>query len=167
MRRTALLFALLPLVVSSVPAPVFAQAAPVPTEERLRLLFSQLRVTDEVQIVTPLFFVERARFESIDAGVVNVSQGGTPVPLELVDIRAVSLRSNHQWQGAIWGFAAGVLVGSITGMMVGSFGCVTAEGCNDTEREGAIRWGSVLGVSGAAAGFMIGRHSIYWRPVFP
>lgn len=167
MRRTALFLSFSLLALAGAPAALGAQGAPVSTEERLRLLFSQLQVTDEVQIVTPLFFVERARFESIDSGVVTVSQAGTAVPLDLVDIRAVSLRANRQWQGALWGFSAGVLIGSITGMMVGSFGCVTASGCNDTEREGAIRWGSVLGVSGGAAGFMIGRHSVYWRPVFP
>lgn len=144
-----------------------AQETPLPTGERLRLLFTNLEPMDEVQIVTPSHFVEHARFGGVDGASVTVLQDGATVPLELVDIRAVSLRSNHQWQGALWGLGSGVLVGSVTGMMIASFGCVTATGCNNSERQGALLWGAVLGVTGAATGFAIGRTSVYWRPLFP
>lgn len=165
--RRHLCFALALAALAGAPTWVAGQDGPSSTEERLRLLFGELSPNVEVQIVTPLFFVERASVERVDASSVQVTQGGTTVPLDLIDIRAVSVASNHQWQGALWGFGAGVLVGSITGMMVGSFDCMTASGCNESERRGAIRWGSVFGLGGAAAGFAIGRSTIYWRPVFP
>lgn len=166
MRRLVLSAAAL-LAMAGTAAPADTQEPSVSPEARLRMLFSSLGPSDEVQIVTPLHFVERAQYEGIDGSSITVRQDGAVVPLDFVDIRAVSVRSNHQWQGALWGLGTGLLVGSVTGMMVASFDCTSAQGCNTTEREGAIRWGSVFGAAGAVTGFVIGRTNVYWRPLFP
>jgi hypothetical protein len=51
--------------------------------------------------------------------------------------------------------------------MVGSFDCNTPLGCNDSERQGALRGAVVIGLAGAITGFLVGRADDYWKPVFP
>lgn len=136
-------------------------------DERLSVLFADFGPEIQLQIVTPVFFVEHAAVEAVGSGFVELRQGETTVPIDFADIRAVSVRSNHQIQGTIWGGAAGILLGSVAGMMVASFGCDTVNDCNALERRGAIRWATVFGVGGAVGGFVIGRHSFHWQPVFP
>lgn len=151
------------------PSVVAAQSAGgiATTEERLTALFADFGPDRQIRIVTPVFFVEDASVEAVGSGFVELRQGQTTVPIDFADIRAVSVRSNHQIQGAIWGGAAGVLVGGVAGMMVASFGCTTVNDCNTLERDGAIRWATVFGVGGAVGGFVIGRYSLHWQPVFP
>ena len=139
----------------------------VTSQERLHALFSELSPNRHVQVVTPGLLVEDGEVRALSTSVVELSQDGTPVSVDLDDIRAVSVRSGHSIQGMLWGLGAGLLVGSVSGLMVASFNCQTPVGCNSAEKEGAVRWGGVLGVLGGATGFMIGRHDVYWRPVFP
>jgi hypothetical protein len=169
-RSTLRLGVIAAALLSSGATPGAAQEVPVvmvTSQERLHALFSQLSPNRHVQVVTPGLFVEDGEFLGLGTSVVELSQGGAPVSVELDEIRAVSLRSGHSIQGMLWGLGAGLLVGSVSGLMVGSFNCQTPAGCNSAEKEGAVRWGSVFGVIGGAAGFMIGRHNVYWRPVFP
>lgn len=161
------MFLLIGLLALPVGADAQAPGSVTAAETRLAALFSDFGPDVQIQIVTPAFFVEDASVESVGSGYVELRQGETTVPIDLMDIRAVSIRSNHQIQGAIWGGAAGVLVGGVAGMMVASFGCRTVSGCNQLERDGAIRWATVFGVGGAVGGFVIGRYSFHWQPVFP
>ncbi len=160
----AVLFMFTPGVLSAQSTP---NIPPPSSIERLQTLFATFEAGEALQIVTPRYFVEDAHFEGVDGGTVRLSQSGTEVPLELADIRAVSVRARHSLQGALWGAGAGILVGSLAGMIVGSFDCTTASSCQDAEREGALRWGSVFGIGGAVGGFVIGRYAVYWKPVFP
>jgi hypothetical protein len=135
--------------------------------ERLTALFSDLPSTQAVQIVTPRFLLENAYVEGLSQGFVELTQDGTEVSLDLTEVRTVSVRDNHWLQGALWGGSVGALVGGLAGMMVSSFNCTTAASCNDAEQAGAVRWATVFGVGGAVGGFVIGRYSFYWKPVFP
>lgn len=136
-------------------------------QERLQALFAQVSPAEHVQVVTPLIFVEDAEFVAVGRSVVELNQAGTPVSVELADIRSVSVRAGHSLQGALWGAGSGVLVGAVSGMMAASFTCVTPEACSSAEKEGALRWGTLFGVVGAATGFVIGRYNVYWKPIFP
>jgi hypothetical protein len=137
------------------------------TQERLIQLFSTMKPRQPVQLVTPLYFVEDGRFESLGRSYVEVTENETTLPFDLADIRSVSVRSHHQIQGAIWGGAAGILIGGVTGMMVASFDCQTLAGCQQLEKDGAIRWATIFGAGGAIGGLVIGRFSVYWKPIFP
>jgi hypothetical protein len=137
------------------------------THERLVALFSELSPNQAVQIVTPQYLLENAYVEGLSQGIVALRQEGTRVSLDLTEVRSVSIRDNHWLQGTLWGGSLGALVGGLAGMMVSSFDCTTATSCNDAERAGAIRWATVFGVGGAVGGFVIGRYSFYWKPVFP
>ena len=87
--------------------------------------------------------------------------------MNLEEIRAVSVRSAHTVQGSLWGLGSGLLVGSVGGLLVGSFGCKSPTECVDSERDGAI-WGAIIvGGLSTAAGFLLGRRDVYWKPVFP
>ena len=151
------------------PVPLTAQApgtAPS-SPERLRELFAQLSPRDDLQLTTPVLFIERATFESVSPRSVLVLADGQQTSVNLEEIRAVSVRSAHALQGSIWGLGAGLLVGSVGGLLVGSFGCVTQDECISGERDGAI-WGAVvLGGLSAAGGFLLGRRDTYWKPIFP
>jgi len=135
--------------------------------ERLVAVLSGLSPSQEVQIVTPRYLIDDAIFVGLRPGYLDVTQDGTPVPLDLTEVRAVSVRANHALQGTLWGAAAGILIGGVTGMMVASFDCTTASSCNETEQAGAVRWATVFGVGGAVGGFVFGRYSVYWKPIFP
>ena len=134
---------------------------------RLTEIFSGLGADDPVRVSTPSFFVEHAFVGSLGTDYVELRQEGTTVDIGFRDIRSVSVQKSHWLQGTLWGAGAGILVGSIAGLMVASFDCTTPDGCGDAEREGMIRWGTVLGVGGALGGFLIGRRSLYWSTVFP
>jgi hypothetical protein len=137
------------------------------SQERLIALFSALSPDENVRIVTPVLFIDDGMFRGLRQEVVEVSMSGETFPVNLDDIRAISLRSGHGLKGAVWGVGAGLLVGSVGGMMVGSFDCNTPLGCNDSERQGALRGAVVIGLAGAITGFLVGRSDDYWKPVFP
>lgn len=168
-KRGAPLLALVGVLLTA-PVAIHAQEAVVGVpspRERLVRLFSGLSPNDGVQIATQLFFIENGAFERVGHDSVRVTQYGTVVPVNLDEIIAVSVRSGHGLQGSLWGSGAGILIGTVVGSIVASFGCRTAEGCTSSERQGALRLGVFLGVVGASAGFVLGRRSRYWKPVFP
>ena len=158
----SLLFALISTVAST--GPVRGQTA---ADARLADIFSGLGPSAPLQVVTPSFFVEDAFVEDVGDRSVALSQNGTTVDVPFADIRGVSTRDNHWLQGMLWGTAAGALIGGVSGLMYASFTCVTPEVCQENERKGTIRGAILLGAAGGIGGFVIGRHSFYWRPVFP
>jgi hypothetical protein len=89
------------------------------------------------------------------------------IDVPLADIRGVAVRDSHWLQGMLWGGTTGAVLGSVVGVMIGSWGCSTPVDCEDDENRGAITWGFIGGAVGGLGGFVIGRHSFYWRPVFP
>jgi hypothetical protein len=137
------------------------------SQERLIALFSGLSPNDNVRIVTPVLFIDDGMFRALRQEVVEVSMSGETFPVNLDDIREISVRSGHGLKGALWGLGAGILAGSVSGMMVGSFSCTTPLGCDNSEKEGALRGAVAIGLAGALTGFLVGRADDYWKPVFP
>lgn len=149
------------------PSPSAAQPVSPERDARLTGIFADMSPGSSVRVTTPTLFIDEGSFRTLEADVVQIQYGESVVPVSLEDIRTVLVEARHPVKGALWGLGVGALVGSVTGLMVGGFGCTTPEGCASTEHEGAIRWGSVFGVAGAIGGFVIGRYSVYWKPVFP
>lgn len=149
--------------------PLAGQAPPGSYEERLRVLFGRMPETETIQLVTPEVLVENAHVVSLEPTTVELRQLGTglPISVDLTAIRGVSVQRKHWLQGTLWGLGGGVLAGSVFGLMIGSFNCTTVDGCNSSERDGALFWGSAIGVVGAGIGFTLGRRDIYWKPIFP
>jgi hypothetical protein len=139
------------------------------TRDRLTTLFSDLSPEEDVQIVTPSLFIEEGAYRGLGTDVVRVGVpgGSQTVPVDFRDIRSVSVRRGHAVKGALWGLGSGALVGGFTGFVVGGYSCNTPQGCNDLERRGAVRYGIVFGIVGAAAGYVLGRMDRDWVPVFP
>lgn len=135
--------------------------------ERLVRLFSDLPVGRRVQIVTPLVRIAAGAFERVSEDSVVVMQDGVVVPVPLDHIRTVAVQSDHRLQGSLWGLSVGAVVGSVFGLMLGAFDCTSPLGCESSERDGALRWGTVVGVVGGGVGWVFGRRSVYWKPVFP
>jgi len=144
--------------------PVAAQPA---SNARLTEIFSGLGPGVPIQVVTPSFFVEEAFVTSVGVGEVELTQGGTSLDIGFGDIRGVSVQSTHWLQGTLWGLGAGILVGGVSGLMWASFTCTSPAGCVNAERDGMITGATILGGTGAVAGFLFGKRSFYWRPVFP
>lgn len=167
--RFSLLVALAVASAASAASPdrTAAQVGEGDREAALTDVFSDLAPGTEVRVNTPMLFIEEGSYRGLAPGVVEIEYGGRIVPVNLRDIRTLLVEDNHPVEGMLWGLGVGILAGSLTGLMVGSFGCPTPDACESTEREGAIRWGSVIGAAGAITGFVVGRHSVYWRPVFP
>ena len=160
LRRCAL--AIAAMCAASVPA-----AAQTASEARLSEIFPGIGPNAPLQVVTPSFFVENAYVEGVGDRSVALTQDGTTVDVPFSDIRGVSTRDNHWLQGTLWGAAAGALIGGVTGLMYASFTCSSQDVCEENERKGTVRGAILLGGTGAIAGFVIGRYSFYWRPVFP
>jgi len=137
------------------------------SQQRLVSLFSGLSPNQDVQIVASTMFIEQGEFREVRPDVVEVSSAGETVPVDLNDIRSVSLRSGHGLKGALWGLGSGLLAGSVSGLMIASFDCRSPAGCDYQERQGAIRGGILMGVTGAITGYLLGRADAYWKPVFP
>ena len=130
-------------------------------------LFSGISVESDVQIVTPSLFIEEATFRGLRGPAIQLSRDDETFPVPLDDIRSVALKRSHALQGTLWGAGSGILVGAVSGMMIGSFGCTSEAGCNQTEKEGALRWGVAGGLVGAVTGYIFGRRSVYWHSIFP
>lgn len=139
------------------------------TRDRLTTLFSDLSPEEDVQIVTPSLFIEAGAYRGMGMDLVRVGVpgGNETVPVDFRDIRSVSIRRGHEIEGALWGLGSGLLVGGVTGLLVGGYACNTPQGCSDQERSGAVRYGIVFGLAGAAAGYLFGRLDRDWVPVFP
>jgi hypothetical protein len=155
------------LVVVATAASTGAARGQTAADARLAEIFDGIGPSAPLQVVTPSFFVEDAFVEEVGDRSVALSQNGTTVDVPYVDIRGVSTRDNHWLQGTLWGTAAGALIGGVSGLMYASFTCSTPEVCQDNERKGTIRGAILLGAAGGIGGFVIGRHSFYWRPIFP
>jgi hypothetical protein len=149
---------------ATLPGSLVGQTA---SDLRLAEIFRGLSASDPLQVVTPSFFVEDAFLDGVDDGGVALTQNGSTVEIPFGDVRGVSVRDNHWLQGTLWGAGAGILVGGVVGLMYASFVCTTPEGCQENERKGTTRGAILLGTAGGIGGFVIGRHSLYWRPVFP
>ncbi len=146
-----------------------AQTESSESEIRLRALFAGMTVNETVYVVTPEVLVDHARFVSLESSTVELRQEGTGVPIsvDLTAIRGVAVQRTHWLQGALWGLGGGLLAGSMFGLMIGSFECDTVELCKVREREGAVRWGTALGLVGGGIGFTFGRRAVYWKSIFP
>lgn len=134
---------------------------------RLVEIFSDMSPQRDVQIVTPLLFLEDARFSRLGDDFVEVTTAGTTIPVDLDQIRAVSLKNAHPVQGTLWGIGVGALVGGMSGLMISAFRCKPTQQCDEVERNGLVRWGTISAITGGVAGFVIGRYTLTWQPVFP
>jgi hypothetical protein len=149
-------------------APIDAQDRPLTdTDRRLAALFGGMGPTHPVRVATPTYFVEATGVAGVADDHVELAQDGERVDVDFIEIRNVAVRDSHWLQGALWGGGAGILVGGVAGLMIASFDCKNPAGCTDAERDGMITWAAVLGGAGLIGGFVIGRHSFYWQPIFP
>lgn len=135
--------------------------------ERLIQIFSDLSANHPVQIVTPLVRIDAGSFERVGQDSVVVTLNGVVIPVPLDHIRTVAVQGDRRLQGTLWGLSVGAVAGGVFGLMIGAFNCTSPLGCEDSERDGALRWGTVVGVGGGGLGWVFGRRSIYWKPVFP
>ncbi|MDX1494085.1 MAG: hypothetical protein R3253_08510 [Longimicrobiales bacterium] len=151
----------------STPGIAVAQPGGADREARLTRLFSQMSVDTGLRLSTSRLYLEGASFRSLESEAVRVEYGGEVVPVELGDIRSVEVAGRHPVKGMLWGLGAGLLVGSVSGMLVGSYYCTDPFECRNDERRGAYIGGASLGAAGAIGGFLIGKYQISWRPIFP
>lgn len=160
---------LLALAVAAVALPGAAMAQPGEAEREARLneLFSRMSVDTGVRVITPRLFIDHGAFRSVSPEAVSIEYGGELVPVDLGDIRSVEVEGRHPVQGMLWGLGSGLLVGSVGGMLFGSFYCTDPFDCEREERRGAYIGGAALGAAGAIGGFVIGKYQISWRPIFP
>lgn len=161
----ALLAASMVCVVAARPAA--AQPGGEEREARLKALFGQMSADTGVRVTTSMILIERGSFRGVGEENVHIEQGGEVVPVPLSDIRSVEVEEHHPVKGMLWGLGAGLLAGSVSGLLVGSFYCDAPRDCTDEERRGALIGGSALGVAGGIVGFLIGKHRVSWQPVFP
>ena len=164
-RHLGLLGIALALVALALPGAGAAQQTEM--DRRLEALFGSLSFDQPVRVATPSTFVEATGIRTVAGDHVELTHVGGSVDVGFADIRNVAVRDSHWLQGTLWGAGAGVLVGGVTGLLIGSFDCQTPTGCTDEERSGMVTWAAVLGGAGAIGGFVIGRHSFYWQPIFP
>ncbi len=161
------LFLALAAAVFAFPGHASAQPGTEEREARLNQLFSQMSVDTGVRVITPRLFIDHGAFRSVTPEAVRIEYGGEVLPVELGDIRSVEVEGRHPIQGMLWGLGSGLLVGSVGGMLLGSFYCTDPFDCEREERRGAYIGGAALGATGAIGGFLIGKYQISWRPIFP
>ena len=151
------------------PAMAQAQSQPVEPSERLTMLFGDLASAAPLQIITPGRILDDVNFVSLQESTVQLEEiaTGALVNVDLSAIRGIAAEQSHWLKATLWGTSGGILVGSIFGLMIGSFKCSDLEACLSDERAGAIRWGATLGLVGGGAGFVLGRRSRHWEPIFP
>ena len=87
--------------------------------------------------------------------------------VNLSAIRGIAAEQSNWLKATLWGTTGGMLVGSVFGLMIGSFKCSDIETCLSDERAGAVRWGATLGLVGGGAGFVLGRKVVIGRRFFP
>jgi hypothetical protein len=136
-------------------------------QARLAEVFSGLEANREVQLVTTQSFIESALLRGVDGGAVELTWKGEPLSVGLDQVRSVAVKKGHPIQGTLWGIGTGVLLGTVGGYLIVPFNCGSTEECERLGHDGAVRWGTVFGVTGAVAGFVIGRYNLTWRPIFP
>lgn len=151
----------------TLPGQAVAQPGGAEREARLNLLFSRMSVDAGVRVTTPRLYIEHGAFQSVTPQAVRIRYGGEVLPVDLGDIRSVEVEGRHPIKGMLWGLGSGLLVGSVGGMLIGSFYCTDPFDCVREERRGAYLGGAVLGVTGGIGGFLIGKYQVSWRPIFP
>jgi len=163
------LMAAISVLVTIVGGPAIAQAQQVEPSERLMILFGDLASVAPLQIITPGRILDDVKFVSLQESTVRLEEvvTGKLVDVNLSAIRSIAIEQDHRLKAALWGTTGGMLVGSVFGLMVGSFKCSDLETCLSDERAGAVRWGTALGLVGGGAGFVLGRRSRYWEAIFP
>ena len=163
------LMAAISVLVTIVGGPAIAQAQPVEPSERLMMLFGDLASVAPLQIITPGRILDDVKFVSLQESTVQLEElaTGALVNVDLSAIRGISAEQSHWLKATLWGTSGGILIGSVFGLMIGSFKCSDLETCLSDERAGAIRWGATLGLVGGGAGFVLGRKSRHWEPIFP
>lgn len=149
------------------PGIVQGQPGGAEREARLNQLFSRMSVDTGVRVVTPSLFIDHGSFRSVGPEAVQIEYGGRVLPVDLGEIRSVEVEGRHPIKGMLWGLGSGLLVGSVGGMLIGSFYCTDPFDCERDERRGAFIGGASLGAAGAIAGFVIGKYQVSWRPIFP
>ena len=163
------LMAAISVLVTIVGGPAIAQAQPVEPSERLMILFGDLASVAPLQIITPGRILDDVKFVSLQESTVQLEEiaTGALVNVDLSAIRGIAAEQSHWLKATLWGTSGGILVGSVFGLMIGSFKCSDLETCLSDERAGAVRWGATLGLVGGGAGFVLGRKSRHWEPIFP
>ncbi len=157
------------VAVAGGPAITQAQAPPVEPNERLTMLFGDLARVAPLQIITPGQILDDVKFLSVQESTVQLEEIGTGaiVNVDLSAIRGIAAEQSNWLKATLWGTSGGMLVGSVFGLMIGSFKCSDLETCLSDERAGAVRWGATLGLVGGGAGFVLGRRSRHWETIFP
>jgi hypothetical protein len=151
-------------VASAIAVPVAGQEAAL---QSLVGVLRGLPSASFVRITTAEYRLEAAVIADVDATTVTLRSEDLSVAVPLADIRGVDVRDRHRLQGLLWGGASGAVLGSVLGVIVGSWDCIDPGACQDAENRGGLRGGLAGGAAGGLVGFVIGRHSFYWRPVFP
>ena len=152
------------------PLPVHGQdgaSAPAAAAERLSGVLAAVENGSLVRVTTASYQLEDAQIDGVGDGAVTLSNEDLSIDVPFADIRGVAVRDSHWLQGTLWGAASGAVLGSVVGVMIGSWGCVTPAECTDGENRGGVVGGILGGAAGGLGGFVIGRHSLYWRPIFP
>lgn len=145
-------------------------AAQIPSaldQQRLHSIFTEMAPETDVQIVTPMLTIERGTFRQLDDAVVDIEHDDETVPVHLSNIRSLSVERSHPIQGMLWGVSVGGLVGTMVGVVSGSFQCRDPIDCADSERDQALAGGIIGGATGLVTGFLIGRFAEFWEPIFP
>ena len=159
------------VLLTTIGSPIIAsaQAQEVGPNERLKMLFGDLQSVEPLQIVAPGLILDDVKFVSLQGSIVRLEEvvTGKLVDVSLSAIRSIAIEQDHRLKATLWGTTGGMLVGSVFGLMVGSFKCSDLETCLSDERAGAVRWGTALGLVGGGAGFVLGRRSRYWEAIFP
>ena len=162
---------LIAIGVAALPHAVSAQSVPevaeLTREERLARLFADITPQTQIRLVTIGRGVEDVTFLGYADSSVDIRQDGYDERIAYEYLQSVSVEGGHSIQGAIWGAGGGALAGVFFGAMYGSFSCNTTEACNRTERQGAFRWGTFLGLVGGGLGYYFGRKDVHWHSIFP
>ncbi|MDX1647661.1 MAG: hypothetical protein R3304_10995 [Longimicrobiales bacterium] len=149
------------------PRDILAQPGQAERVDRLTGIFSEMPTGTGLRVITPMIFIEHGTFRELESETVQIRYGDSLVPVSLADIRSVQVERHHPVKGMLWGLGSGLLVGSVSGLLFGSFFCEDPVDCESAERRGAIIGGTSLGLAGGIAGFVIGRYQVSWSPVFP
>jgi len=144
-----------------------AQIPSALNQQRLHSIFTEMAPDTDVQVVTPMLTIERGTFRHFTDEIVGIEHEDETVPVHLSNIRSLSVRESHPVKGMLWGVGVGALVGTMVGLVSGSFQCRDPIDCADSERDQALAGGIIGGATGLVTGFLIGRLVDFWEPVFP
>ena len=120
-----------------------------------------------VRIDAASFGLVEGRFVSANGTALILNSGNEPIQVRLPDIDRLWVRGRATQRGAIFGAGAGVLVGVVGGLLIGSIACEPVDGGDCAKLEVAAVTGLLGGVGGAAIGVGIGFAVPTWRLRFP